>query len=391
MGVAGADVNIRGAGAPGWDRFAHWPRGRARALLLALVAVLLASALVPLTVGKGEIATAPKLIQSRNALTERPRDDDLKLYDSVITRLRHGENYYSFIAEEQRKAGFPLRPGFAVRMPTLAYINAAMGLDGKAQAPLAMLAAVALMLGMALAWWRRLSEEACTDRQRLFGTTLMFFGASLGLNRYYFPLHELWAGGLLALSFGLHRPRPRGDGGKWLGALAAAALALAIREHALPFVLLMAGFALWRRAWREAAAWVLLVAAFGIALAIHLHIVAGLALPSDRLGPSWLVMRGLGGWLADIVLSSNLRYLPHWLAGPLVFLMILGWAGWRSTAGAFATLLYLGYGLGFMLAGRDENFYWGAMVAPAMFVGLAFLPMAAGSLIKAALPAKAVA
>ena len=44
-----------------------------------------------------------------------------------------------------------------------------------------------------------------------------------------------------------------------------------------------------------------------------------------------------------------------------------------------------------MLAGRDENFYWGAMVAPAMFVGLAFLPMAAGSLIKAALPAKAVA
>jgi hypothetical protein len=39
--------------------------------------------------------------------------------------------------------------------------------------------------------------------------------------------------------------------------------------------------------------------------------------------------------------------------------MILGWAGWRSEAGATATLLFLGYGLLFMIAGRDDNFYWG--------------------------------
>ena len=87
------------------------------------------------------------------------------------------------------------------------------------------------------------------------------------------------------------------------------------------------------------------------------------------------------GWLGNIVLSSNLRFLPHEFAGPLVLLMLLGWAGWKSAAGAEGTLLYAGYGLAFMLAGRANNFYWGAVVAPAMFIGLAFVPMAVKSLL----------
>ena len=59
-------------------------------------------------------------------------------------------------------------------------------------------------------------------RYQRIGTALIFMGASLGLNRYYFVLHELWAGMLIALSLGLHRP-----GRKWLGAVLAAGLALA--------------------------------------------------------------------------------------------------------------------------------------------------------------------
>lgn len=203
----------------------------------------------------------------------------------------------------------------------------------------------------------------------------MFFGAALGLNRYYFVLHELWAGMLLALAMGLHRP-----GQKWLGALLVAALALAIREHVLPFVLLMAAMAFWRRDWKEGAAWSALVLAFFAYLGWHLGQVAQQVLPNDVMGPAWLELRGLSGWLSTVVLSSNLRFLPHFLAGPLVVLMVLGWAGWKSPAGAFATLLYLGYGLAFMIAGRPDNFYWGAVVAPAMFVGLAFVPMALNGL-----------
>ena len=59
---------------------------------------------------------------------------------------------------------------------------------------------------------------------------------------------------LIALAFGLHRP------GRWGAALFVAALALALRELVLPFVLLMAAMAAWRKDWREATAWIMLVA-----------------------------------------------------------------------------------------------------------------------------------
>ncbi|HWU03393.1 MAG TPA: hypothetical protein VN222_11705 [Novosphingobium sp.] len=387
MGRAGVaygsgEISAAERPAPAFDRFASWPRAWALAALVAALALLVASALVPLTVGRGEAAKPPSLVVARNAARERVRDDDLKLYDTAIARISRGENYYSFIVAEHRRAHYPVRPGVAVRLPTLAYLDAWMGVNGDAPAPLAMLAAVALMGAVIRAWHRRLGEEACSERQRLFGTALMFLGASLGLNRYYFVLHELWAGMLIALSLGLHRP------GRWWGAWAAAALALAIREHSLPYVLLMLAMAGWRRNWREAAAWGLLVVGFGAGLAWHLHLIAAQVLPSDPVGPSWLALRGLGGWLSDVVLSSNLRFLPHWLAGPLVVLMMVGWAGWRSPCGLTATLLFAGYGVLFAIAGRNDNFYWGAMIAPAMFVGLAFAPMAIGSLVAGAARAR---
>lgn len=361
--------------APAWDRFARWPRGQARLALLALLLMLVASALVPIEAGK-PVATAGFVENISGAAGkhyERPRDEDLALYDRVIARIRHGESYYDFIAAEHRQAHYPVTPGFAVRLPTLAYLDAWLGLPGQ------IACAVLLMIGVILAWWRRLRDEPGGAEHLPMALTLLFVGASLGLNRYYFVLHELWAGMLLALSFGLHRP-----GKRWLPSLLVAALALAIREHALPFVLLMAAMACWRRDWKEGAAWGALALVFLIALKIHLGIVAAQVLPTDRASDSWLALRGLSGSLSTVVLSSNLRFLPHWLAGPLVVLMIAGWAGWRAPAGAFATFLFLGYGLAFAIAGRPDNFYWGAMIAPAMFIGLAFAPQAVRSLIGAA-------
>ena len=386
-----SDAGALGAvNAAPWDRFARWPRRDAVLLLVAVLAILVASALVPLTVGRGEIATPPSVVLAHNKAKARPRDDDLKLYDNAIRRIRHGESYYDFIAGEHRKAAYPLKPGLAVRLPTLAYLDAAMGVEGDGPTPIATGVAIALMLGVLAAWWGRLGSElgtgAAAGRLRRIAIALLFLGASLGLNRYYFVLHELWAGMLVALAIGLHRPEERG--GKWLAAWLATALALAIREHVLPFVLLLAAYAAWRRAWRECAAWAALVALFLAGMAVHLHMVALHTLPGDPVGPSWLALRGRGGWLSNVVLSSYLRFLPHWLAGPLVVLMVLGFAGWKSRLGAFATLLYLGYGLLFMVAGRNDNFYWGAVIAPAMMVGLAFTPMALASLVRAAIGAE---
>ena len=359
-----------------WDRFAGWDRWPARILLLLVTALLVLAAITPLSASlDGKPSEVPSLIGdgAPNGQTESERDDDLAFYDRVIERIGHGENYYDFIVEEQRARDYPVRPGLAVRLPTLAWIHASLG------EPAMIALAIALLFACIWAWWKRLGEEPGGLRFRLLGTALMAMGGSLGLNRSFFVLHELWAGMLIALAFGLHRP------GRWGAALFVAALALALRELVLPFVLLMAAMAAWRKDWREATAWIMLVAVFAAIMVWHLSLIAVQEVPSDPVGPDWLVLRGLSGWLGNIVLSSNLRLLPHELASPVVILMALGWAGWKSSAGTTGTFLYLGYGLAFMLAGRANNFYWGAVVAPAMFIGLAFLPMALPSLVRAAL------
>ena len=368
------------------DRFAFYPRLRARVVLAVIAAFVVLSAVVPINAGSQDTKTAGFVEAvvggAAKQSAKRPRDHDLALYDHVIARIARGENYYEAAAREHRAANYPLRPGVAVRLPTLAYLDLWLGDRGQGADVLIwgeVLAAIALMLAVIWAWWRRLGDEPGGLRFQLLGTALVFVGASLGLNRYYFVLHELWTGMLIALSLGLHRPER-----KWLGAVLAAGLALAIREHALPYVLLMGAAALYRRDWKEGAAWGALVALFALGLAVHLRLVGQQVLPSDVMGPNWLVFRGLSGWLSDVVLSSNLRFLAHYVAGPLVMLMMVGWAGWKSSLGTTATLLFLGYGLAFMIAGRPDNFYWGAVIAPAMFAGLAFAPRALHSLGRAA-------
>jgi hypothetical protein len=377
-GTVWSTARLTDGTAPAWDRFAHWPGFRARLGLLALILMLIASALVPGAANQSPAEIRP-LVESRAAGHDAPKaqhDEDLALYDRVIKRIRNGENYYDFIVEEQRRSDYPVRPGVAVRLPTLAYIHAWLGEPGR------IVAAIVLFCAVAFAWWRRLGDEPGGEQQaRAMTLAFLFVGASLVLNPHYFVLHEIWAGMLLALAFGLHRPST------WGSAMAAAALAVAIRELALPFILLMGAMAFWRRDWKEGAAWTALAAVFLIGLTVHLSIVDAHTFASDRLSYPWLVIRGLSGWLSNIILSTPLHFMPSWVAGPLVILTMAGWAGWRSPAGTFGIFFYLGYGLAFMFAGRASNFYWATVMTPAMFIGLAFTPRALKSLLCAAFPA----
>jgi len=361
------------AAPPDWNRFASWHALPARLLLAVLLLLLAASAVVPIVAGKSSVKTSNAfevLVKDKSQLPERARDDDLALYDRAIARIRKGENYYDFIAEEHRRADYPVRPGLAVRLPTLAYFSAWTGTPGL------IAAAFAILIGITLSWWRLFAEEPGGMRYRKIGMALLLVGASLVLNRYFFVLHEQWAGMLLALSLGLHRP------GRYWGSLAVAALALAIREHSLPFVLLMGAMAFWRGDKHEGLAWSALAALFIAALAVHLRLIAAQTLPTDPMSPSWLEFRGLSGWLSNMILSSNIRSLPHWLSGPLAVLSMLGWASWRCRTGTFATLFLLGYGLLFMIAGRGDNYYWGFMAAPILLTGLAFAPMGIQALLQ---------
>ena len=126
---------------------------------------LVLAALTPLAVDRDEpAAPASSPVQGTPAAsTEPPRDDDLAFYDTVIERIARGEAYYDFIVEEQRAHDYPVRPGFAVRLPTLAYVHAWLGEGG-------MIAlAIALMAATVWAWWRRLGEEPGGLRMRRVG------------------------------------------------------------------------------------------------------------------------------------------------------------------------------------------------------------------------------
>lgn len=362
------------ARAPAWDRFGHWAPGAAILVLVFTVLLLAVAAWTDRSDHKkssAEPAAIEQLNQASLPASARG-DQDLELFTVIAQRVADGEGYHRVAVEEQRARDFPVSPGLAVRLPTLAYLTAWFGPLG-----MAVLAGIIGLLTI-VAWYRRLGDEPGGQGHRMLALLLLVIGALIGLKAQYLVLHEVWAGLFLALSFGLHRR------GEWLLAWLAAAAALAIREHALPFVLLMGTMAALRRDWREMLAWGGLVLAFLVGLGIHLAIVSDLISPAEPASPPWLVLRGLGGWTSNIVLSSTLYLLPGVIAAPLALLPLLGWAGWKSDAGLFGLLLFAGYGLFFMLAGRDNNFYWALVITPCWFMGLAFVPRALKSLINSA-------
>lgn len=347
-------------------------RIRAR-LALALLALLLAlAALVPITAedpapGVAAAAATPPA-------TAGARGADVDFYARVAARLRGGEAYYDFIVAEQRAANYPVRPGLTVRLPSLALLTAALGPVG------IRLAALGLLLAVLAAWWRRLGA------QRVTGCAAVFAGAALALNPDYLVVHELWAGLLIALALALYRPPSGGPRAltDWLPALLAGALALAIREQTLPFVLLLGALAWWRGSRGEALAWTALTALFALVLAAHLSAVAPHVLPGDPPSPSWLTFRGLAGIVSPVVLSTGLHLAPHWLAGPVVVLAFAGWIGWATPTGRLGAVLFLGYAALFAVTGRPSNFYWGMLLAPGLLLGLAFAPAAVKSLFRTA-------
>ena len=308
---------LKGATAPDFDRYAHWPRPLARLAVAVLVILLAMAAWAP---GYPPPPPAPPKIAVTDATgkttVQREDDNDLRLYRIIIERVQRGDNYYVAATEEQRANSYPVAPGLTVRLPTLAFASAWLGTGG-------MIALEILLCGaMMFAMLARLKVEPGSEPFRMMALALLMTGIASGLNYRYNVLHEIWAAQLLALSLALHRP----VAGKWVGALVAAALALAVRELALPFVLLMGAFALWRRRWAEAAAWSALVAVFAVALAVHLHFAEAQIRPGDPVSPSWLVLGGLDALTYKVANSTFLALVPVWIAGPVVIMALFLWS-----------------------------------------------------------------
>ena len=340
-------------------RFERWGQAPAIALLLILAALMIA------------VAWPTARTPQPSVRASTAEQTDLKLYRAIISRMRAGEDYYPTAADELRKGGYPLRPFVTVRLPTLAFLHA------YTSEPMMMLVQALLALAVLLVWWRRLASGLGLVPRTLAGLLLVAGTAGL-LSPAAGLLHESWAGLLLALMIGVRR---RGDA---VLAIVAGALALAIRETALPMILVMGALALFERRYKEALGWAAIVALFVLAMIAHAAMVSAVVLPSDPVSPGWNAMLGPRFALAAIAAVSSATLLPVPLAALLLFLSLFGWASLATSFGVRVSLLLLGYGAMLALFSRPDTFYWALLAAPLSLVGLVFVPRAIAALVSAA-------
>lgn len=335
------------------SRFAECPAWAARLLIAFLLLVSAAGAI-------WTVRTPDRAGQAVVDLT----DTDLALYQAIAGRVGRGEDYYEAAVLEQRARGYPLRPAFTVRLPTLAWT---LGIIGVATANLLL---KLLMIVALLAFAFRLKPVA-GSRAAWAGASFIAACAMVLLTVPAMTFwHESWAALLIILSIAFRGRKT------WLPSVFLGLLAVLFRELALPYLAVMAFFA-WRERGRlEAAAWAFAILVGIAAMAAHASMLSFHVTAADPASPGW---SGMGGWpfiLGMMKLCSPLLFLPIWAIALLVPLALLGWAGLTGLIGERIAILLFGYIAAFMLLGRPDNFYWGLLIAPLLPVGLAFAPRA---------------
>jgi len=348
--------------------FARLPRWAA-ALVLALLATVMAwSALSTGAIARLEAAReGPTTNADGSAIDQR---GDLALYERISARVAAGEGYYAAATDEQRAAGYPTRPFVTVRLPTLAYLHAAIGAQGVRVLEMALLIACLLALPGAL--------RGAPLPEKGGGVLALLLGGATIAAPFAGLYHEALAGVLLSLALLLYRPH------RWWPALIAAGCALAVRELAVPFVLLWFAFTLAGKRWREAAGVGALLAVFAGGMALHYLAVEAAARPDDLASEGWNAMTGYTLPLMVMSRLTVLSLLPAAVAAPLAILPLAGWLGLGGRAGLFAALWFAGLFTMTALFARPENFYWVQLALPAYFAGFALAPRAVIELVRGA-------
>ncbi len=287
---------------------------------------------------------------------------DVELYRTIVAGLRGGGDYYTVTAQALRAGDYPLRPFVTFRLPTLALVQSLL--------PEAMVSALqyALAAGVALAWLIRLRPAFQRPTLVAIAMLLLAGGMKLFVQPTLAPFHEIWAGMLIALALALRRP------GAWIEAAAIGMIAMLIRETSALFVVIMAASALIERRNREAIGWAATLVIFAGVIAAHAYAVAQVVGPLDPASPGWTGMLGFGFFVKTMTISTALSLAPLWLAAPLVGLTLFGWAAWPGPLARRALATFGGYALLLSLFGRPDTYYWGFLIAPALLIGLAWVP-----------------
>lgn len=339
-------------------RFDRWRQAPAVVVLAALLALLLVAA------WPGAPSAAPA---GRASVTAQSDPD---LYRAIIARVAAGEAYYPVAADELRRGGYPLRPFVTFRLPTLAVVSAHL------PAFALPIGQGLLLLAVLVVWWRRLASDLPLTLLAA-ALVLLVAGSAALIGPVTSLFHESWTALLLALMVGLRRP------GHALPAMIAGALALTVRETALPMILAMAALALGERRWKEGFGWTALVLLFVVAMAGHAHLVASVVRPDDLASPGWSGLLGARFAASAIASVTSAAVLPAGLAAALLILSLFGWFAVASQWALRVAVLLLGYGAMLALFARPDTFYWALLAAPLSLVGLAFVPRALTALVRA--------
>ncbi|RKE53454.1 MULTISPECIES: hypothetical protein [unclassified Sphingomonas] len=350
-------------GAPLWTtratRFAGMPSAQARiglVLFLVFLAACLSAVVSPGPRPSVEVGASTSIASD----APPPGRTDLLLYDTIVAGVRGGSPYYAVAVETQRMGHYPLKPFFAVRLPTLAVVQAAL------PSILVNLLLLALCVGTILAWVARLRPEMTGLVPLGVAGLLVVAGFSVNLDPSFVVFHEVWAGPLIALSLALRRP------GHWLSAVAFGLSAMLIRETALLYVAIMAVFAWLEGERREMLGWLGAIGVFAVVLGAHAHAVSLVSGPLDRVSQGWSGLEGFGFYVRLATISSGLDILPQWLASLVLGTALFGWLAWRDAVATRALVVFAAYAALISLFARSDNFYWALMTTPVLLVGLVF-------------------
>jgi hypothetical protein len=298
------------------------------------------------------------------------RISDTKLYRKITASVARGDPYYYAAVRDHRHHGFPLKPFVTVRLPTLAWISAAVGPTG---AQITVLGLIALAV---YAWLDVLGGLVFDRATRIAAFAVLALSSLLLINPITVVFHETWAGLLIAASIGLRRPA------RYSVSIGLGLAAVLFREMALPYLIMMAALAAYEQSWRETKGWCLAIVVAAVCFAAHAHAISGLLQPGDLRSQGWT---GRGGWAFFISAATQtglIGVLPAVLAPLLVPLSLFGWLAWKSPHSLRVSGLLLGYLVALMTFARPENSYWALLISPLLLAGLGLVPAGLATLTK---------
>jgi hypothetical protein len=318
----------------------------ARLVLAALIVVVLVLVWIALEIAEPARRAGP---------------GDFDTYARVVAALRAGHGYYPALHQALLDGGYGTISPLNWRTPVFLTILSWFPSLEAARWTLAALTAFAWALTVGFVYRRAGLATAIWG-----GVVLALSLVAIGAPRAELSF-ELCAGTLILMSVSAY-----GLGWRWIG-FAVAVVALFVRELAGIYVLVCLVCAVRDRHWREVGAWAVALAAYGCFYLWHWMQIAPLLGPGDHAAASsWLQLGGLAFVLRTAEYNGVLLVLPYWVAAIVLVVGLVGLV--RVPRPGMTVVIYL---LLFLVYGRPENEYWGAMYAPLVALGVAFAPAVA--------------